>query len=129
MTDLVTALRLCAHVTPELQPFEAWREHAGIAQAAADEIERLRNEVAALTADGPMMQRGIAADGSRVFGTMRECLDDVLSAAAAEARHGDELEDEIERLRAALKAEQDEVFRLQGAWGLLYTQTTGKGRL
>ena len=81
---------------------QTMRNLGGFSEDAADEIAALRAEVAALTENGPPMQRGTTIEGTPWMGTMREVLEDYKSAADTEARWGDEARAEIAGLREAL---------------------------
>lgn len=72
------------------------REYLDAAQRRGEE---LRAEVAALTENGPPMQRGTTIEGTPWMGTMREVLEDYKSAADTEARWGDEARAEVAGLR------------------------------
>ena len=77
--------------------------HAAAVSAERDaEIAGLRAEVAALTENGPPMQRGTTIEGTPWMGTMREVLEDYKSAADTEARWGDEARAEVAGLRSTL---------------------------
>ena len=80
------------------------RNLGGFSEDAADEIAALRAQVAALTENGPPMQRGTTIGGTPWMGTMREVLEDYKSAADTEARWGDEARAEVAGLRKALAA-------------------------
>ena len=75
------------------------REYLDAAQRRGEE---LRAQVAALTENGPPMQRGTTIEGTPWMGTMREVLEDYKSAADTEARWGDEARAEVAGLREAL---------------------------
>ena len=77
------------------------REYLDAAQRRGEE---LRAQVAALTENGPPMQRGTTIEGTPWMGTMREVLEDYKSAADTEARWGDEARAEVAGLRKALAA-------------------------
>ena len=77
------------------------REYLDAAQRRGEE---LRAQVAALTENGPPMQRGTTIEGTPWMGTMREVLEDYKSAADTEARWGDEARAEVAGLREALAA-------------------------
>ena len=75
------------------------REYLDAAQRRGED---LRAQVAALTENGPPMQRGTTIEGTPWMGTMREVLEDYKSAADTEARWGDEARAEVAGLREAL---------------------------
>jgi len=77
------------------------REYLDAAQRRGEE---LRAQVAALTENGPPMQRGTTIEGTPLMGTMREVLEDYKSAADTEAKWGDEARAEVAGLRKALAA-------------------------
>lgn len=77
------------------------REYLDAAQRRGEE---LRAQVAALTENGPPMQRGTTIEGTPWMGTMRDVLEDYKSAADTEARWGDEARAEVAGLREALQA-------------------------
>ena len=83
---------------------QTMRNLGGFSEDAADEIAALRAQVAALTENGPPMQRGTTIEGTPWMGTMREVLEDYKSAADTEARWGDEARAEVAGLRKALAA-------------------------
>ena len=75
------------------------REYLDAAQRRGEE---LRAQVAALTENGPPMQRGTTIEGTPWMGTMREVLEDYKSAADTEARWGDEARAEVAGLRESI---------------------------
>ena len=78
---------------------QTMREYLDAAQRRGEE---LRAQVAALTENGPPMQRGTTIEGTPWMGTMREVLEDYKSAADTEARWGDEARAEVAGLRSTL---------------------------
>lgn len=94
-----------ARLTAELASTnERWEKSHQTALAIQDERDALRAQVAALTENGPPMQRGTTIEGTPWMGTMREVLEDYKSAADTEARWGDEARAEVAGLRKALAA-------------------------
>ena len=86
------------------------REYLDAAQRRGEE---LRAQVAALTENGPPMQRGTTIEGTPWMGTMREVLEDYKSAADTEARWGDEARAEVAGLRSTLADSRAYVERLK----------------
>ena len=102
---LYTADQMHAHAAAVSAAKDA--EIAGLREyldAAQRRGEELRAQVAALTENGPPMQRGTTIEGTPWMGTMREVLEDYKSAADTEARWGDEARAEVAGLRKALAA-------------------------
>ena len=81
--------------------------------AAQRRGEELRAQVAALTENGPPMQRGTTIEGTPWMGTMREVLEDYKSAADTEAKWGDEARAEVAGLRSTLADSRAYVERLK----------------
>ena len=92
---------------------QTMRNLGGFSEDAADEIAALRAEVAALTENGPPMQRGTTIEGTPWMGTMREVLEDYKSAADTEAKWGDEARAEVAGLRSTLADSRAYVERLK----------------
>ena len=86
------------------------REYLDAAQRRGEE---LRAQVAALTENGPPMQRGTTIEGTPWMGTMREVLEDYKSAADTEAKWGDEARAEVAGLRSTLADSRAYVERLK----------------
>lgn len=76
----------------------------GVANAAiAEAADRLVEQQACikeLEQNGPVMQRGVNGAGTPWMGTMRQVLEDYKTAAATEAKLGDEARAECDQLRA-----------------------------
>lgn len=71
--------------------------------APKDLLTRAADAIARLAADGPIVQRGTAGDGSPRMGTMREAWNDGLLAARVEAGLRDEARAEVLCLEAKVE--------------------------
>ena len=111
---LYTADQMHAHAAAVSAAKDA--EIAGLREyldAAQRRGEELRAQVAALTENGPPMQRGTTIEGTPWMGTMREVLEDYKSAADTEAKWGDEARAEVAGLRSTLADSRAYVERLK----------------
>lgn len=103
------------------------REYLDAAQRRGEE---LRAEVAALTENGPPMQRGTTIEGTPWMGTMREVLEDYKSAADTEARWGDEARAEVAGLRDELLREHaDHKETIEDAATVVHQNTALRERI
>lgn len=99
----------------------------GVANAAiseaADRLEEQQARIAELEQNGPEMQRGVNGAGAPWMGTMRQVLEDYKTAAATEAKLGDEARAALDDLRISRRALRDKVLDLMARyWELAYRE-------